>query len=169
MQITNSILRPFFGIALLMVATIGVSGCSEKTAVPPVPVVAPTAAPVTSDQAAVPPVPAVAPEIAPATCEIVGFYGAADDGGTFVRTAKQAPVKVGDRLLVTGTGLYDGNWTVLQAFQYQDLKDRQPLWGYRIEPKWQGFPQGFTNEGGVPEPNTAKLQPLAAAEASEPM
>src|SRR6478735_7897419 len=90
----------------------------------------------------------IAAAAAPAAWEIVGFYGAANDGGTFVRTVKQAPVKVGDQILVAGTGLYDGKWTVLQAFQSQDPMDTQPLWGYRIEPKWQGFPPGFTNGGG---------------------
>ena len=103
------------------------------------------------------------------TWEIVGFYGAANDGGTFVRTVKKASVKVGDRVLVSGTGLYDGNWRVLQAFRYKDPMDPQPLWGYRIEPKWQGVPPGFTHEGGVPARNEAKLQPLPPAEASKPM
>ena len=70
-------------------------------------------------------------------------------------------------MLVKGTGFYDGNWNVLQVFPYQDPKDPQPLWGYRIEPKWQGLPPGFTNEGGVPARNEAKLQLLPPAEASE--
>jgi hypothetical protein len=111
-----------------------------------------------------------APEVI-AAWEIVGFYGAADNGGTFVRTVKQAPVKVGDRILVTGTGLYDGNWNVLQRFQYQDPMDPQPLWGYRIEPKWQGFPPGFTNGSGVPARNAAKLQLVSLAQepAKEPV
>src|SRR5437667_17163 len=43
-------------------------------------------------QSAAPPVPIVAP-VPPVTWEIVGFYGAVDDGGTFVRTVEQAPVK----------------------------------------------------------------------------
>jgi len=38
---------------------------------------------------------------------IVGFYGAIKDGGTFVRTVEEVPVKQGDRIRVTGTGIYD--------------------------------------------------------------
>jgi hypothetical protein len=149
MQTTNPILRPFFATALLTVAVIDICGCSDKAAVPPVPI--------------------VDPATAAATWEIVGFYGAADDGGTFVRTVEQAPVKVGDRILVTGTGLYDGNWIVLQTFQYKDPMNPSPFWGYRIEPKWQGFPAGFTNDGSVPAGNAAKLQLPLPAEASKPM
>lgn len=94
--------------------------------------------------------------------EIVGFYGAPNNGGTFIRTVEEAPVKVGDTVLVTGTGLYDGSWTVLQTHPYQDARDSQPLWGYGIEPKWQGFPPGFIDEDGIPIRNVAMLQPLPA-------
>ena len=146
MQTINSILRSLFATVLSMVAAIGVCGCHDKAAVPPVPVAA-----------------------SPTAYEIVGFYGAADDGGTFVRTVEQGPVKEGDAVRVTGTGLYDGDWTVLQAFQSKDPSDSRPLWGYRIEPKWQGFPPGFTNDGGVPAGNAAKLQLQLPAEASNPM
>lgn len=142
MQITNSMIHSILAAAGSMVVAIFVCGCSDKAAVP------------SSLSAAL--------TAAPATYEIVGFYGAADDGGTFVRTMKRAPVKTGDRILVTGTGLYDGNWSVLQTFQYQDPMDLQPLWGYRIEPKWEGYPPGFTNDGGVPPSNAAKVQPLPA-------
>jgi hypothetical protein len=96
----------------------------------------------------------------PSSIKIVGFYGAANDGGTFVRTVDQAPVRVGDRILVTGTGFYDGTWTVLQAFPYKDPQDPRELWGYRIEPKWRGMPTGFTVEGRVPAENEAKLRPV---------
>ena len=123
-----------------MVAAISVGGCSDKTAVPTIPVAAIAA-----------PLPA---------CEIVGFYGAPNNGGTFVRTIEQAPVSVGDVIQVTGTGLYDGNWTVLQKVLYQDARDPQPLWSYRIELKWQGFPPGFINDDGVAVRYAAKLQPL---------
>ena len=62
------------------------------------------------------------------------YYGAINDGGTFVRTREQLPVGVGDYINVTGTTNYDGRWEVLQMFVYQNL------WGYRVEKKWQGFP-----------------------------
>ena len=121
-----------------MVAAISVCGCGGKAAVSPA-----SAAP-------------------PAACEIVGFYGAANNGGTFVRTVEQAPVKVGDAVLITGTGLYDGSWAILQISLYQDARDPQPLWGYRIEAEWQGFPPGFINDDGFPVRNGAMLQPLPA-------
>jgi hypothetical protein len=142
MKITGSNLRGFLITILSIFAPISISGCSDKAAVSPVPIVV-SGAP-------------------PATCEIVGFYGAPNNGGTFVRTVKQAPVKVGDAVLVTGTGFYDGKWTVLQTLLYQDARDPQQLWGYRIEPRWQGYPPGFIDNDGFPIRNTAKLQPLPA-------
>ena len=92
--------------------------------------------------------------------EIVGFYGAANNGGTFVRTVEKVPIRVGDSILVSGTEYYDGTWTVTQAFPYKDPRDSQLLWGYRIEPKWRGFPPGFTIDGGMPADKTASLKPL---------
>ena len=75
-----------------------------------------------------------------ACLDIAGYYGAGNDGGTFVRTIEQLPVGVGDYINVTGTTFYDGRWSVLQMFRYQGPKAQQPLWGYRILKKWQGFP-----------------------------
>jgi len=95
---------------------------------------------------------------ASATYPIVGFYGAINDGGTFVRTVEHTPITVGERIRVTGTSWYDGTWTVLQTFPYRDPRDPQELWGYLIGPKWRGFPPGFTNDGGVPSSNKAQLQ-----------
>ena len=140
MTIANAVLRWFLLTILSLFAAISVGGCSGKAAVLPVPIVDPAAL--------------------PAACEIVGFYGAPDNGGTFVRTVKPAPVKVGDAVLVTGTGFYDGEWTVLQTLQYQGERDTRQLWGYRIEPKWQGYPPGFLDNEGFPVRNAAKLQPL---------
>jgi hypothetical protein len=142
MKITNATLRWFLVNVLSVFAAISVGGCSDKAAVQSVLIV---------DHAA-----------PPAACEIVGFYGAPNNGGTFVRTVKQAPVKLGDAVRVTGTGFYDGEWTVLETLRYQDDRDPRQLWGYRIEPKWQGYPPGFIDNDGFPVRNAAKLQPLPA-------
>jgi hypothetical protein len=115
MKIRNFNLRWLLVTVLSALAAISVGGCSDKAAVLPVPIVAPAA-----------------PQ---AACEIVGFHGAPSNSGTFVRTVKQAPVKVGDAVLITGTGFYDGKWTVLQEFLYRDVRDPRQLSGYRIKPK----------------------------------
>lgn len=95
--------------------------------------------------------------------EIAGFYGAANNGGTFVRTVEKLPIQVGDQILVAGTEYYDGTWKVLQAFPYKDPRDSRSLWGYRIEPKWRGFPPGFTIQGDIPVNNRARLQLFPSA------
>jgi len=51
-----------------------------------------------------------------------------------VQTIGQLPIRRGETISVSGTYYYDGTWKVLQYFRYNDL------WGYRIEEKWQGFP-----------------------------
>src|SRR5215475_10185125 len=132
---SRSVMRWSLLVAVLsIVPTIGMSGCTTV---------------VRSGVTETPRAPAM-------SFEIVGFYGAANDGGTFVRTVKRAPVEVGDRVQVSGTGFYDGTWTILDVFEYQDPGDRQSLWGYRIEPKWKGLPAGFTVDGSrVPANNTA--------------
>jgi hypothetical protein len=79
--------------------------------------------------------------------EIVGFYGATNNGGTVLRIADKAPVNKGDRIRVTGMGLYDGEWEVLQAFPYQGPTDTQPLWGYRIGASLLQVVPGFTRQG----------------------
>jgi hypothetical protein len=69
------------------------------------------------------------------TClSIESYSGAIDDSGTFVQTIGQLPIRRGETISVSGTDYYDGTWKVLQYFRYHDL------WGYRIEKKWQGFP-----------------------------
>ena len=129
---------PLLVTGLSIVAAIGACGCNDAASV------SPTAKA------------ALAAPLAP--YEIVGFYGAANSSGTFVRTIEQAPIEVGDAVLVTGTGLYDGTWTVLQKVAHQEARDPQPLWGYRIAAKWQGFPPEFLNDGGSAVRNVAKLQ-----------
>lgn len=74
--------------------------------------------------------------------DIVGFYGAADDGGTFVRTVEELPVNVGGNVMVFNTAYYDGRWQVLNKLPYKDPRDPQMLWGYQIAPKWRGWPPG---------------------------
>ena len=69
------------------------------------------------------------------TClSIESYSGAIDDSGTFVQTIGQLPIRRGETISVSGTDHYDGTWKVLQYFRYHDI------WGYRIEKKWQGFP-----------------------------
>ena len=75
------------------------------------------------------------PPPAVSTClSIESYSGAIDDSGTFVQTIGQLPIRRGETISVSGTYYYDGTWEVLQYFRYNDL------WGYRIEKKWQGFP-----------------------------
>lgn len=93
--------------------------------------------------------------------EIVGYYGAANNGGTVLRIADKAPLNKGDRIRVTGMGVYDGEWEVLQAFPYQGPNDTRPLWGYRIGVSPQVVP-GFTGRGG-PSLNRARLFPVTLA------
>ena len=89
--------------------------------------------------------------------EILGFYGAANDGGTFVRTLADIGVTVGDHVMVTGTDLYDGAWEVLAAFPYQDPQDPQMLFGYQIAQPFVGFPEGYSVNGETPNPITASV------------
>ena len=65
---------------------------------------------------------------------IESYSGTIDDSGTFVQTIGQLPIRRGETISVSGTYYYDGTWKVLQYFRYNDLS------GYRIEKKWQGFP-----------------------------
>lgn len=74
--------------------------------------------------------------------DLEGFYGAASDAGTFVRTVAELPVRVGDFIMVFNTTYYDGRWQVLNKFPYKDPRDTQMLWGYQIAQKWKGFPPG---------------------------
>jgi hypothetical protein len=79
--------------------------------------------------------PAGTPPPTVSTClSIESYSGAINDSGTFVQTIGQLPIRRGETISVSGTYYYDGTWKVLQYFRYNDL------WGYRIEEKWQGFP-----------------------------
>jgi hypothetical protein len=81
---------------------------------------------------------------------IQGFYGAAHDSGTVIRTSGDMPVLVGDYIAVSGTTLYDGHWEVIEKFPYQGLM------GYHISKPWQGLPPGFTTDT-PPNPNPASM------------